>query len=186
MRFRRYNFGPLPTHFTNVSGAYVQMVSVTDQDAAWTDFLATRQNTLIDLLNIIDPSLLLQLVPDDSPTNSTATSAVAQVPTVTPTSTSISISGALEENREPESMDVTNSGGAAIAPVDKYGPVIVGLLAGSMLVLLILCVIALIACTRGAIRNGPRMRTFSEAPVAFKDKVGEYSEESESVHRYGE
>lgn len=61
-------------HVVNASGAYVQMLPMTDPENAWQDFLSSRQQALMESQNVIDPMLLPQLFPDDFPTNASSSS----------------------------------------------------------------------------------------------------------------
>ncbi|KIP07541.1 hypothetical protein PHLGIDRAFT_414342 [Phlebiopsis gigantea 11061_1 CR5-6] len=77
---------------------------------------------------------------------------------------------------------------AVVSLLDKYGPIVIALFAGNIVIMTLLCVIAHAACMRGAIRGGARARNSSPsyAPVAFKDRAAnEDPEFTASSHNYG-
>ena len=86
------------------------------------------------------------------------------------------VSGALDASGTPAPAPAGTDASATAATqllglVDKYGPVIVGLLAGNLLVGLLLCLIGLAACLRSRVRTGVQSRSInpSYAPVRVKD-----------------
>lgn len=80
-----------------------------------------------------------------------------------------------------QSSSTTSSSSSVVSLLDKYGPVVIGLLAGNMVLMAILCVIALVGCTRGAMRSGARTRSVGPtyAPVSFRDKVSTVDDDPE-------
>lgn len=163
----RYNFGQLPTRISNATGAYVQMLPTTDRDAAWTDFLASRQEVLAHHPHVIDPIVMQQLFPADFPTDLPTNT--SDVPSASPSAGggSSAVAGALSDAHASAagaaSSGPSSDGGAVASLLGKYGPVVIGLLAGNILVMLILCIIALAACMRGVVRSGATTRAVSLA-----------------------
>ena len=60
--------------------------------------------------------------------------------------------------------------------------VVVGLLAGNVLLMLLLCIVALVMCTRSA---RARRVSASYVPVRYKDKAADDSESSVPIYSYG-
>ena len=143
-----------------------------------------------------------QAPPDTNSTSSTSSIASVISSTASPSSTSVarvvsssasasttSLSrGALADVAGGVSTDPSSDSDAVASLLDKYGPVVIGLLAGNILVMSLLLIIALVACTRGTIRGGAKSRSLptNYAPVSFKDKVSEDPEFSAPVHNYSD
>ncbi|GJE94322.1 acid protease [Phanerochaete sordida] len=143
-----------------------------------------------------------------SPTSSTlASSSVATSPPASlatpssspasPTSASLSpagpsasdaVAGAIAD-ADP-SRAASNADTGTVSLLNKYGPIVIGLLAANVVVMTLLCIIGLIACTRGALRGSSKMRSIapSYAPVAFRDKqAADYDpEESAPIRSYAD
>lgn len=131
---------------TDSSGnsSYVQLVPTTDAEFAWYDFSVSRAKALKQLPPTMDPAALVKLA-SQSDDGSAASGAV-------------------------ESTPGSGSSDQLYGLVDKYGPVIIGLLAGNILVGVLLCIIGLAACLRGHVRAGAtRSVNSSYAPVRVKE-----------------
>lgn len=191
----------------------MQFLSITDPNDAWLDF---QLSVFEDILNEnvgfnIDPSLLPELfpmefgsatAPGSDSGSATASSSAAATPTSTPTTVPASAASAAPASAAAQPttkvegaavLDAVSSSADAgnyssvVSLLDKYGPVVIGLLAGNMVVMLILCIIALVACTRGAIRSGAKTRSApTYVPVAFRDKVVDDPEFNAPVHNYSD
>lgn len=111
---------------------------------------------------------------------STAASSVA---TSAPASTRPEVAGAVAGLSSPSTS--SNDTSAVTSPLDKYGPVVIGLLAANLAVMLLLTSISLVACLR---KRGPTSRSVSSsyAPVSFREKVDDDSESRVPVRNYGE
>ncbi|GJE94323.1 acid protease [Phanerochaete sordida] len=194
-----FNFGPENREgdHPGASGSFVQLLSLTDPDEAWLDFQLTRSFLLTQPASapVIDPVFLPTLFPADfgavqNYTNTGAItpfpSAVSSAPSSSPTAAGIA--GTLEDAAAPSAG--AESDGGVVSLLDKYGPVVIGLLGANLAVMVLLCVVALAACTRGAMRSGARMRNISPsyAPVSFREKpaAGFDPEEHAPIRSYGE
>lgn len=133
------------------SQPFAQLLSTTQQDASWTEFQSARTKTLAALPPIIDPAQLIKLATGASTDNSTAN---AQIRT----------SGAISGDDGSSDSDLTSL-------VKRYGPLVVGLLAGNLLVGILLFFIGLVVCVKGVVRGGAKTRTMGSAytSVSFKD-----------------
>lgn len=165
------------------------MLSVTDPDEAWQDFQLSRMTVgPIESANV-DPEVLelfpgalesfaKQLGLGSPPQNGSNSSA-------TNDSAHPKVAGALENGAAARSSASSGYKGAAAALLDKYAPAVVGLLAGNIAVMLLLCAISLFACMR---RDRAKSKSVPAdyAPVSFKDKGDEDLVASEPIRGYGE
>ena len=139
---------------------FAQLLSITKQDTAWAEFQSARATALKSLPPLIDPKTLLNIdsssIATDTQTNDTKTDdgSGAQV----------RVSGAVSDTDGSDS-DLTSL-------VKKYGPVVIGLLAGNLIVGLLLLFVGLAVCVKGVIKGGAKTRTMGSAyvPVSFKDE----------------
>ena len=138
------------------SSPFVQLLSTTDLNEAYTDFNASRSAALANLPPTISPADLVRIANSQSTDDTTDDSAAS------PTK----VSGAAEAATPSSSSD-----SSLYNLVDKYGPVIIGLLAGNLLIGILLVIIGLAACLRGHVRAGAQSRNIgsSYAPVRFKE-----------------
>ena len=158
------------------------MVPTTVEEKAWTDFAVSRMVALQQSPLNIDPSIFLPIFQSNSssnstpPTSSLPSSASGTMPTG-------ALAGALAE---AETSQASTSDSTVVSLLDKYGPVVVGLLAGNIIVMGVLCITALVACTRGAMRGAARTREpTSYAPVSVKDKsISEDAQFSALAYKY--
>ena len=152
----------------------MQFLSITNPDDAWLDF----EFSTIELLTggglyYIDPPFLPQLFPFEFGSFTTSSrNSSSDASTKTPAASN-DVAGAADL----EAVQPTSTGGIShdrdvVALLDKYGPAIIGLLAASLAMMLILCIIGLFICTRGVLRTGAKTRTISPAyvPVSYKEK----------------
>ncbi|GJE99241.1 acid protease [Phanerochaete sordida] len=195
-----FNFGPQnrESDQPGASGAFVQLLSLTDPEEAWLDFQLTQSFLFTHIApTLIDPIFLPTLFPQDfsAVQNSTDTGAITPFPS--PTSSGLpgaaatdvdEVSGSLADAALSPDGAGADSGVASL--LDKYGPVVIGLLGANLAVITILCIIAIAACTRGVVRGGAKTRTISPsyAPVGFRDKqAADYDpEESAPIRGYSD
>lgn len=153
----RFNYGDMASLGNN---SFVQLLPTTDQAAAWAEFAVVRGQSLASMPPAPHPTVVSQLLTDtygpvdsgtDDDSGSLATGALG------------SPSGAVGSS--DNSTDKLDSW------VEKYGPVIIGLLAGNVVVGILLCIIALAACMRGVVRGGAKTRNIgsSYVPVKFRE-----------------
>ncbi|GJE94319.1 acid protease [Phanerochaete sordida] len=170
-------------------GSFLQLLATTDADAAWPDFQLTRAAALaLAFPAVIDPMFLPALFPAFAAVeNATSTGVITPFAAPAPAG-GASPAGALADDAGAAAGG--GGGGSASAWIDKYGPVVVGLLVANLAVVVLLCIAALVACTRGAMRSGARTRTISPsyAPVGFREKAaaGYDPEESAPIRGYGD
>lgn len=91
-----------------------------------------------------------------------------------PSATSTFGSGALEalEAQLPAASTSQSSDSKLTSLVEKYGPVVLGLLAGNVLIGLLLCILGLMTCLRVVVKSGVKIRSISPsyAPVRAKEE----------------
>lgn len=149
---------------TDSSGAqaFVQLVATTDLDAAWPDFAAARAQALAALPPAIDPATLIDIVNGGTGSGDSVAGAGALPSSTTMVAKPTAVAAAAAGD---------DAGSKLYDLVDHYGPIVIGLLAGNILVGVLLCAIALAACLRGVVSGGGRTRTVSStyAPVRVKD-----------------
>ena len=193
----RYNFGADTGHTQNGTGSYIQTVPTTNRDDAWREFLVSRTLALQQLPFLIDP-LLYQIIPDDLFDFDNGTSSTSPAPTQTSTPPMSASQSSTVATTSPvavgavSDVDLTSASShnsAVVSLLDKYGAIVIGLLAGNIAILVILLGIALVACTRGALRSSAGMRNISPnyAPVPFKERAATADEEFIApLRNYGE
>ncbi|KIP07540.1 hypothetical protein PHLGIDRAFT_35388 [Phlebiopsis gigantea 11061_1 CR5-6] len=199
-----FNFGQYDERTENGTGSYIQLLSTTNESDAWTDFLVSRSTALAATPFVVDPNILAQIPgaldsitselglgapPSPPDADSTSSSVASVVPsTASPRASASAASGALADVAGGVTADPSSNSDAVASLLDKYGPVVIGLLAGNILVMSLLLIIALVACMRGTIRGGAKSRSLpaNYVPVSFKDRVTEDAEFNAPVHSYGE
>lgn len=146
----------------------MQLLSTTDPDEAWPDFKASRTAALQQLPPTIDPNQLIQLL--SGPSGSSSWIVDSSSESHNSTVKNFVFSGAAEDASADSSNDKLTS------LVEKYGPVIIALSVGNLVIGSILCIIGVVVCLRFAIKSGPKRRSIdtSYAPIRFKeaDAVG--------------
>ena len=133
----------------------MQMLSTTNLDDAYVDFNISRSKALSTLPPTLDPQTLIDLSNAETSNNDT--------------DSATKVSGAVEASSSPSASSDMSS--QLYNLVDKYGPIIIGLLAGNVLIGVLLCIIGLTVCLRGHVRSGAKTRNIgsSYAPVRFKE-----------------
>ncbi|TFY76162.1 hypothetical protein EWM64_g7851 [Hericium alpestre] len=139
---------------------YIQLLKLTDQDKAWAEFFDVRKQTL----KTYPPEPSLDKVRQYLDADSSSGDGMSD--------------GNGDDKNSDDSQNAAIQGGASsddsdssmsqlLDKLDKYSPIVIGLLAGNVIIGLLLCAIALATCIhRGAStkRVGP-----TYAPVRFKD-----------------
>lgn len=174
-------------------GSFLQLLSTTDPEDAWVDFQLTRSLVLAQAFPaVIDPVFLPVLFPADFGAVESATDTAFVTPfaaAAAPAATgSAAPAGALADDAAAGPADGAHGDAASL--LDKYGPVVIGLLAANLGVVVLLCIVALVACTRGVVRGGARTRNISStyAPVSFREKppAGYDPEDSVPIRNYSD
>ena len=149
----------------------MQLLSVTDQSSAWTDFRLSRAAALKALPPVVDPVALRQI-----PGALDAISQTLSVMIRPPTDDSAAAPSAWPA-ATPAPTD-----GFTLELLEVSAQVVVGLLAGNVLLMLLLCIVALVMCTRS---TRTRRVSASYVPVRYRDKMADDSESSVPIHSYG-
>ncbi|KAJ3552575.1 hypothetical protein NM688_g4082 [Phlebia brevispora] len=163
--YASFNYGEI-----SVSGnqSYVQLLPTTDLDEALPDFLASRANVLSSMPPELSPSTFLYYAiqtmsssNDEDIVSGAIDAASASSSTPTPSSSSI----------PTPSSSPSSSDDKLYSLVTKYGPVVVGLLAGNVIIGIVLCLIGLFTCVKTVVKSGARTRNVAStyAPVRFKE-----------------
>lgn len=157
------------------------MLSTTDPDDAWLDFIYSRMATLREFPLAVDPSVLKSLSIPDSPFTN-ATPANHSAATANPSAPEVA--GAVAQPASPLATSSAGDVSGSAHALNKYGPAVIGLLGANLAVLVLLSIVAVVACVR---KGGAKTRSIapSYAPVSLKDKVEDESEFSAPVHSYG-
>lgn len=137
------------------NNSFVQLLSVTDLNAAWPDFVASRSQALAAFPSLVDPSII-----------------ASRYKTVANTSTDATGSDSLGASSHLSSDSSSGSSDDQLTSlVEKYGPIVIGLLAGNVAIGLMLCIIGLFVCLRVVVKSGASSRNVSPryAPVRFKE-----------------
>jgi saccharopepsin len=168
-------------------GSFVQVAPLTDFSDAWSDFLNTRSENLKTLAPEPPIEALRQLFDSSYSASSSASpttvtdspTTIADSPTtvtatpITLTDSSSSSSPSANGNAFKALADISSSGDDSssaqlVSLAEKYGPVVLGLLAGNVLIGVALVAIGLVMCMR---RGTGKTRSVSPtyAPVRFKE-----------------
>ena len=152
--------------------SFVQLLSTTNLNEALPEFIEARNLALASLPPQLPPLELARVI------NGTRVSSDG----------SAGDSGDLAENSvggdtsAPSASggvsDPTTSSGQLYSLVEKYGPVVIGLLAGNTLIGVVLCVISLFVCMKRAGRSRARTRTLESTYVPVRFKEADAAEES--------
>lgn len=162
--WRRFNFGNWTHASTPNDGSFIQLLPLTNQSDAWSDFLETRKANLKSLPRappIYELRLLLAEQSDDDTSDSTDSSTTDDSSTQHLTTSGGGAKAALAD-------DTTSDNSQLVSLVEKYGPVIIGLLAGNILIGVLLLVVGIATCLR---KQSVKARSISPsyAPVRFKE-----------------
>ncbi|KAF7793489.1 hypothetical protein EIP86_004601 [Pleurotus ostreatoroseus] len=165
--YASFNYGEIDV---SESGSYIQLMSTTDLNVALPDFLASRANTLSSLPAELAPSDFLKWYRGSS--SSSMSNSISD--------SSDDVAGATDGSSTPSSSP-TSTDDKLYSLAKQYGPVVIGLLAGNMLIGVLLCIIGLFTCMRRAVNHGAGSRSLPStyAPVRFKE-----AEAAESGYRY--
>ncbi|KAJ7237717.1 aspartic peptidase domain-containing protein [Mycena haematopus] len=165
---------------------HVQLLSDTQTDAAATDFFAVRAELLVnsptelapqDIINLFDGSSSTSASASASPTapaTSGSTPADSSTPTDLPACTVPASSDSLANasNGKPALNLASDSSSSSSTTTDKYGPVIVGLLAANLVLLLLVAFLGVMNYVRGGRTAGPsRALNPSYVPVKLKEDI---------------
>ena len=137
----------------------MQLLSTTDPDEAWTDFYQSRTEALRSLPPALDLQAAISSTSLTSGTNPSGSAA---------------IEGHLSSSSSSDSQ--------LTSLVEKYGPIIIGLLAGNVVIGAILCVVGLAICMRSVVKGGARAGNVrsSYAPVQVKEEEARLAYTGES------
>ncbi|KAI0084523.1 aspartic peptidase domain-containing protein [Irpex rosettiformis] len=194
-----FNFGNWTQATTPNDGSFIQLIPLTNQSTAWTDFLATRATNLKSLPRAPSIAELQEIILEnasaDNSTNSanstddSSSSSSSNGDKSSSDSSNNSNSSSKSSNNDDDGSSehlITNTTGAKSALADssspsssdsssqllslvkQYGPVIIGLLAGNILIGIILVAVGLASCLR---KQGGKTRSVGAtyAPVRFKE-----------------
>ena len=154
------------------------MLSTTDLNEALPEFKEARNQALANLPPQLPPSELARLI------NGTRDSSDGSVSDSSDLSDN-SVSGGPNDASIPSASggvsDPTTSDSQLYALVQKYGPVIIGLLAGNVIIGVVLCVIGLFVCIKSTVKSGVRTRSLAPTYVPVRFKEAEVAEEG-GVH----
>ncbi|KAJ6596677.1 aspartic peptidase domain-containing protein [Mycena sp. CBHHK59/15] len=150
---------------------FVQLLSQTNASEAAADFANVRAQLLAQSAPELSPADIIQLF--DGPSAGTASSAPS-APACTPSAaTSDAAVG-----KAKTSVDLADSNGSSTtdSQVAKYGPIIIGLLAANLVILLVLAFFAVMNFVRNGRTAGPtRALNPQYAPVKVKDDMSRVS-----------
>jgi len=186
--FASFNYGDISAqgNVTSSSDPFVQLLSVTDANEAIVDFQKSRKQTLqrlpsepsydqlLGLLNT-NADTVITIDPDqndpldgDNPSDRGNTLAAA----------------ALSSDSSPSDDDLST----LADHVELYSPIIVGLLAGNLLVGLVLCAVGLSVCVRRGHTEGGRVHSVDPnyAPVRFQEVPSRGGDESFGHPKYND
>ncbi|KAA1466890.1 acid protease [Dentipellis sp. KUC8613] len=171
--YTSFNYGNISLADEDISNPFVHMLPLTNAETAWPDFIKSRQETLKRHAPEATLDEIHQIVnasnagasssdSDDSATASPLTSTSTPRPAGTSASTSrsaASTSNAKAYNKDEDvptrklASALSDSGSSNdITPLlerlDKYGPAVLGLLAGNIIVGVALCILGFTLCRR--------------------------------------
>lgn len=162
----RFNFGSSTDSTLLNNGSFVQLLSITNKNDAWADFLQTRALNSLSFPPEIDVSAAVSFIQSTTASSSS----------VPPPSTSADAgeeSGSLHDVPSGKLVNDLAAGNPVdtthiLSLVKEYGMAALGLLAGNIVVGVALCYITLVACSRSRKMQSKSLSP-SYAPVQFKD-----------------
>lgn len=143
-----------------VANAYAQLLALTDPSDALSDFKTSRSAALAQSPPLATLEEIKGWVKEDNEATTTTTSSKSSS-----TSNDKAVQNAVTSGDDSDSTSVTDK-------LNIYGPAIVGLLAGNLLVGIVLCAIGISVCIRRGASVGPVRNTPIYAPVRFKEDTG--------------
>ena len=146
-------------------------MSSTDLNAALPDFLASRANTLSSLPNELSPSDFLKYYRGSSSSNTTSSGSSSS------SDSSADVVGAIDASSTPSSSS-SSTDDKLYSLVKQYGPIVIGLLAGNILIGVLLCIIGLFTCMKTVMKSGARSRSLPSTYTPVRFKEAEAAEES--------
>ncbi|KAA1469080.1 acid protease [Dentipellis sp. KUC8613] len=176
-----FNFGDRDVNGTLVSDPYVQLLALSIADDILDDYAKSRAQALSQLppLATID-AIKAELANHKSDLPSETSSDYASWPTSASASAGTpSSSGVSKDEKLSNALVDTDGSDAAsqvLSKVDTFGPVVVGLLAGNVLIGLVLLVLGVCLCIRRGRTVGASPRGFNSAYVSVSkvDEDGTY------------
>ncbi|KAI0373545.1 acid protease [Pilatotrama ljubarskyi] len=157
--YASFQYGDYEFPGTNSTGQlpYVQLLSVTEPNAAWAEFTAFSAGQLASGPPAIDPAVFVKLLIDYNSTHSTSTGAASAATTASTASTPSSSAGATPGQLDAAiDSDLAVSGAASDdgsskdSDSSKYGPIALGLLGANVAVGLAVLGLTLALCIRGS------------------------------------
>ncbi|KAJ7500386.1 aspartic peptidase domain-containing protein [Mycena galericulata] len=156
---------------------FVQLLSDTNTEQAAADFASVRAEILQGSPTELSPQAIINLFDGPSSVSSASPSSVPTAPyssaaASVATSTLASSSDALDGSGKP-AVDLTDSSSSSgDSAVEKYGPIIVGLLAANLVILLLVAFLGIMSFVRGGRTAGPtRAVNPSYVPVKLREDV---------------
>ena len=128
---RSFNYGADPGRTQNGTGSFIQLLSTTERDAAWADFAQSRVETLMTVPNNIDP-LVLQQFPGALANLAQQFTGLAPAPNGDSGDSSAGAEAA--SGRVLGAVSSSSDSSSVSSLLDKYGPIVIGLLAANVLV----------------------------------------------------
>ncbi|TFY62022.1 hypothetical protein EVG20_g6851 [Dentipellis fragilis] len=200
--YTSFHYGNITLADDNNGNPFVHMLPLTNAETAWADFIKSRQETMKKHAPEATREELYQLANMSNPDSSSSGASATASPLVS-TSTSIDVatsvstfspaastSGAKAFNKDEDvSVDkvasaLSDSGSSSdVTPLlqrlDKYGPVVLGLLAGNIIVGIALCILGFSFCMK---RD---RRTISPSYAPVRETVAPNFEHAESfINKY--
>lgn len=147
-----FNYGDfLDPALDETKDAFIQLLALENVEDALRDFHSSRQNSLATL----PPEATVDQV-----------NRYVQERNSSPDSDSDSLSAA---SNDSVSASTSNSS-ALLGRINIFGPVVIGLLGGTLLIGILLCGIALAMCVRKGASMGSRKSAPAYAPVRYKEE----------------
>lgn len=142
---------------------FIQLLPTTDSKEAWAEFIAIRAKALEGAVEFA-PSEFRILAMEDNADDDDPDA---------PTDEASEISGVLASPVSGTQGSPVD--GATAAAIQKYGPIVVGLLAGNLLILVVICVLGLYSCVSKGGRNG-KSSSASYQPVKLQKGDSQFVE----------
>ncbi|KAF4564594.1 hypothetical protein EYR36_002531 [Pleurotus pulmonarius] len=142
---------------------FIQLLPTTDSKEAWAEFIAIRAKALEGAVEFAPSEFRVLVMQED---------ADADEPDA-PTDEASEISGVLA-SPDNEAQDGP-ADSTATAAIQKYGPVVIGLLAGNLLILIVICALGLYFCISKGGRNG-KTASASYHPVKLQKGDSQFTE----------
>ncbi len=160
---RSFDYGSFDDQGHLTEKPFIQLLPTTDFKEAWAEFIAIRTKALEGVVEFAPSEFRILITQENSDEDEPDA----------PTDEASEISGVLASPENGGQDGPADS--AATTAIQKYGPIVIGLLAGNLLILVVICVLGLYFCISKGGRNG-KTASASYHPVKLQKADSQFVE----------